>query len=58
MLLGVYNLISQMRGFQQENKTLVKQSHKYHHHCANMLMIFLVNPPSTGQLDYTEMQQV
>ena len=32
MLLGVCNLISKMRCYEQENKTWVKQSYKYRHH--------------------------
>ena len=33
VLLGVYNFISQMWYYQQENKTPVKQSYKYRHYC-------------------------
>jgi hypothetical protein len=31
VLLGVYNLITEMRDYQHVNKTRVKQSYKYRH---------------------------
>ena len=33
-LFGVNNLTSQMRVYHKENKTRMKQSYKYRHHCA------------------------
>ena len=40
-LLCVYNLRSQMRCYQQWNKTRVTQSYKYRHHCAQYHMTWL-----------------
>ena len=43
ILYGVYNLMSHLRDYQQEYYSRVKQSNKYHRHCARHHMTRLQN---------------